>query len=121
MSSTTLPWQLMLGAPATYPATGVTATQSSPWFELTGGPQDVTVTYTSVGTTSGGTIILEETDDKGLGAATASQLESVAASSFTGGAKSCHHFRVGAGMFLRARISSTITGGGSIFVSIVGS
>lgn len=123
MSSTTFPLSLLLGTPATggTKLTGVT-TGTGNWQQITGGPQDLTFTFTSVGTTSGGTVVLEETDsiDDPSGA-TPSTLYSQAASGFTGTAKLCYHVRIGAGIYVRARISSAITGGGNIFVTMVGS
>ena len=76
--------------------------------------------FTSIGTTSGGTILIEEADwnpDKQAPySGTWSQIQSIAASSFTGGAQSAVHLSDTAYAFVRVRISPTITGGGSITV-----
>jgi len=77
------------------------------------------VYYTSAGTTSGGTIILEEADSADY-PGTWSQIESRAASSFTGGVTLAVHLQQAAYGFIRARISSAITGGGSISVALRG-
>jgi len=75
-----------------------------------------TVVLQSTGTTSGGTVIIEEAyyDPNGpTYAGTWSQLQSVAASSFTGGAQIAYHF-TGSFWAVRVRISADITGGGSV-------
>lgn len=98
----------------------VTATTAiSAPFQILDGPKDVVVTFTSEGTTSGGTIIIEESDLRSY-TGTWSQLLSQAASGFTGGAKLCAHIRLGAAGWVRARVSSTITGGGTVTVTISG-
>lgn len=97
--------------------TGVT-TGTGKWIYV-GECSAVTATYTSVGTTSGGTVLFEESDDP-ASAATASQIESVSASAFTGGAKTAHHVSIAAGMYVRHRINSTITGGGTIYITVKG-
>lgn len=94
------------------------ATVSLP-FQVIGGHRDVCVTFTSEGTTSGGTIIIEESDRRSY-TGTWSQLASQAASGFTGGAKLCTHIQLGAGLYVRARVSSAITGGGTATVTISG-
>lgn len=88
-------------------------------FQVIGGHRDVCVTYTSEGTTSGGTIILEESDLPSY-TGTWSQIESRAASTFTGSVKLCVHTQLGAGLWVRARVSSTITGGGTATCTISG-
>ena len=106
---------------ATLIAAGTTGTTTSQPVDCSGTPY-VVVYYTSAGTTSGGTIILEEADFSGEPndpqpyPGTWSQIESRAASSFTGGVTIAVHLTVGAYGFIRARISSAITGGGSITV-----
>lgn len=75
--------------------------------------------YTSAGTTSGGTIIIEEADSEAYGG-TWSQIESRAASSFTGGVTLAVHLPQAAYGFIRARISSAVTGGGTITVALRG-
>lgn len=94
------------------------ATTSKP-FQVIGSHKDVCLTYTSEGTTSGGNIIVEESDLKSY-TGTWSQIESRAASTFTGGVKLCVHVQLGAGLWVRARVSSAITGGGTATVTISG-
>ena len=96
----------------------VTTGTSVPFQVLGTNHRDVTVTFTSEGTTSGGTIIIEESDLPSY-TGTWSQLLSQAASGFTGTVKLCAHIELGAGLWVRARVSSAITGGGTAIVSIV--
>jgi len=76
--------------------------------------------FTSAGTTSGGTILIEEADWDDLTetpyTGTWSQIASIAASSFTGGAQVAYHISPTSVGFVRVRISSAITGGGTIKV-----
>lgn len=78
----------------------------------------------STGTTSGGTIIFEEADWDNLATApyagTWSQIASIAASSFTGTASTMYHVSPNAFSYVRIRISSDITGGGTITASLRG-
>ena len=97
---------------------GVTAGTSVP-FQVLDGPKDVLITFTSVGTTSGGTILIEESDTPSY-VGTWSQILSQAASGFTGSVKLCVHLRLGAGGWVRARVSSAVTGGGTATVTISG-
>jgi hypothetical protein len=76
----------------------------------------VTFYVTGTGTITGGTIILEESDLKSY-AGTWSQLQSVTASSLSGGVVQAFHF-AGAIAWVRARISSNITGGGTVDVYV---
>jgi|KBSSwiStaDraftv2_1062776.scaffolds.fasta_scaffold1382503_2 hypothetical protein len=96
----------------------------------TSGPIDcrgytqLTAWFTSVGTTSGGTIITEEASydplkDPTYGG-TWSQIASRAASTFTGGVTLAVHFQEGDYAFVRFRISSDVTGGGSIGLALDG-
>lgn len=100
--------------------TGVTALQScQPLYMPNFGI--VTVFLRSVGTTSGGTVLIEEADWGTLEApysGTWSQLASIAASTFTGGAQAAYHITNSAYGYMRVRISSAITGGGTILVSM---
>lgn len=96
----------------------VTSGTSTP-FQVVGGHKDVCVTFTSEGTTSGGTILIEESDNPSY-PNTWSQLYSQAASDFSGNAKKCVHVQLGAGLWTRARVSSSITGGGTATVTISG-
>lgn len=81
--------------------------------------KDVVFTFTSIGTTSGGTILIEESDTPSY-PGTWSQLASQAASGFTGTVKLCYHIQLGASGWVRARVSSTITGGGTATVTLSG-
>ncbi len=77
--------------------------------------------FTSIGTTSGGTILIEEadyTDSTQPYSGTWSQVTSISASTFTGGAQIAYHVTDCAYGFLRVRISSTITGGGTILAAL---
>ncbi len=86
----------------------------------------LTVYYTSFGTTSGGTIILEEADYSDDPATnppytgTWSQIESRSISSFTGSVTLAVHLSPSAFAWVRVRISSDVTGGGSIMVVLRG-
>ena len=97
--------------------TGVTATQSSKPVPLDGRGK-ITVYLRSVGTTSGGTVIIEEADWgplESIYSGTWTQLLSQAANGFTGGAQLAYHVPPDVEMgYIRVRISSTITGGGAI-------
>jgi len=83
----------------------------------------VTIALQSTGTTSGGTLSIEEAywkDLDGAGpdpvyAGTWSVIQAVSASSFTGGAQLVVHV-LGSVWALRVRISSDITGGGTVSV-----
>lgn len=71
----------------------------------------------SIGTTSGGTILIEEadfSDQERDFSGTWSQIASIAASSFTGGAQVAYHITDCSYGYVRVRISAAITGGGSI-------
>ena len=83
--------------------------------------RDVSVTFTSEGTTSAGALVIEESDQSPY-TGTWSQIgATVNASAFTGGAKQVIHVRLGAGIFLKVRIATTITGGGTVTVTVTGS
>lgn len=76
----------------------------------------VTVVLESSGTTSGGAVSIEEAyyDPTGpVYAGTWSVIQSVSASTFTGGAQVVVHV-TGSVWAIRTRISSTITGGGTV-------
>jgi hypothetical protein len=83
----------------------------------------------SSGTTSGGAISLEEMlpvgapggQVPGLPFSGTNSLITTAinASTFTGGAQVAHHATVGAYGWVRARVSTAITGGGSVSVGLV--
>lgn len=85
------------------------------------GRDELVFYFTSVGTTSGGTLKIEEADfDPQTGVVyggTWSQIGAdVAASSFTGGVQLAVHISPNAYSFVRARISADITGGGTVSV-----
>lgn len=80
----------------------------------------VTVYLRSVGTTSGGTVLIEEADWGPLEpvySGTWSTVLSQAASGFTGTVQLAVHAPVAAFAWYRVRISSTITGGGTVLAS----
>lgn len=99
--------------------TGVTTGTSIPLAR----PTDGTLTFylRSVGTTSGGTVIVEEADwgeKEFVYSGTWSQIASISASAFTGGAQTAYHINSDNSFrYVRVRISATITGGGTILVS----
>lgn len=97
----------------------VTTGTSVPYQVAGSGLKDLTFTFTSAGTTSGGTILIEESDVPSA-TQTWSQVYSESASAFTGTAKQAVHVPIGAGMWVRARVSSTITGGGTATVTVTG-
>lgn len=75
----------------------------------------------SIGTTSGGTILIEEADwgdgEKDY-AGTWSVVATVLANSFTGGAQLAVHIADCSYGYVRVRISSDITGGGAVMASL---
>lgn len=93
--------------------TGVTSGTSQP-IRASGFDQ-IAVTFESVGTTSGGTLLIEEASRQNY-SGTWSQIASVSASAFTGGAQQVYHVSPSRFAFLRVRISSNITGGGNVLV-----
>ena len=113
---------ILLGNPAA--GTGVTTGTSDPYN--CAGFTYLTVFYTSLGTTSGGTLILEGADysdqplSDGPYTGTWSQIESRAASSFTGSVQLAFSVTPAAFAWVRVRISSAITGGGSVIVTMRG-
>lgn len=97
--------------------TGVT-TGTSTWFQLDASGL-LAIYFRSIGTTSGGTIVVEEADWGPLEqpySGTWSTITSQAASGFTGGAQLGYHSQLAAFAYVRVRISSTITGGGTVTV-----
>lgn len=95
--------------------TGVTASQQSKPVPVNGGYDELVFTFESVGTTSGGTLIIEEASRPSY-TGTWSQIASVAASSFTGTVQLAYHISPNAYANVRVRISSDITGGGKVLV-----
>lgn len=82
-----------------------------------------TVFLTSVGTTSGGTITIEEADWDPLNGVPYGGTWSIIgtatnASAFTGGATLAVRLPVGAYSYLRVRISGAITGGGTVSAAL---
>lgn len=98
---------------------GVTTGTSVP-VQVRDQSKDVAITFNGIGTTSGGTLKIEESDERSY-TGTWSQIGSdVSASAFSGDAKQVYHVRVGAGGWFRVRITSAITGGGTVRVSATG-
>lgn len=98
--------------------TGVTTGTSQPIQSFDQGLW--TVYLRSIGVTSGGTVLIEEADWGPLEApysGTWSQIASIAASSFTGSVQIATHITDSSFGWLRVRISSAITGGGTIMAS----
>lgn len=97
--------------------TGVT-TGTSQWIPASG-RGTMAFYFRSLGTTSGGTILIEEADwmpNEDPYSGTWFQVASVSASAFTGGAQAVTRPTIGAYGFVRVRISAAITGGGSIAI-----
>ena len=95
--------------------TGVTTGTSVPFFARVDGI--IAIILRSVGATTGGTILIEEADWGPLEqvySGTWSQIQSIAASSFTGGAQVVIHISDSSYRYIRVRISSAITGGGTV-------
>jgi len=78
--------------------------------------QNHTVVVTGVGTISGGTVSIEEADTESY-TGTWSVLATITASALTGGAQQITHI-AGLLQAVRARVSSNITGGGTISASL---
>lgn len=98
--------------------TGVASGQSVPLNRENDGV--IVIALRSIGTTSGGTVIIEEADWGPLEqvySGTWSQIASITAASFSGGAQLLTHILDSAFGWVRVRISSPITGGGSIMAS----
>lgn len=85
------------------------------------GRDEVVIYFISSGTTSGGTMTIEEADYDPEGpvySGTWSTVNpsSITASSFTGGAQLAYHISPNVYSFLRVRVATDITGGGSVSV-----
>lgn len=79
--------------------------------------------FRSVGTTTGGTVLIEEADwgpKEAPYSGTWSQVASISPNNFTGGAQQAFHIADCSYRYLRVRISSTVTGGGTVLVSASG-
>ena len=99
--------------------TGVTTGTSQPIYYQAQGI--VTFWLRSIGTTSGGTILIEEADwseKEQAYSGTWGTIQTISASTFTGGAQLPVHIMDCSYRYLRVRISSAITGGGSILASL---
>lgn len=108
---------LLLGTSSGGVVSGVTSGMSQAINRL--GQEEVSLYVRGIGTISGGTLLIEEADygdDEAPYSGTWSQLASIACSDVTGGAQKGVHLTLGAYGYLRARISSNVTGGGSIAV-----
>lgn len=107
---------LLLGSvDATGTYTGVTTGTSQPIPIKAGDELVFYFESFGTGTTSGGTLLIEEASRPGYGG-TWSQIASVLASSFTGLKQIAYHISPNAYANIRVRISSDITGGGTVLV-----
>jgi hypothetical protein len=108
---------LLLGTSSGGVVSGVTS-GTSPAINRAG-QSELSLYVRGIGTITGGTLLIEEADygdDEAPYSGTWSQLTSIACSDVTGGAQKGVHLSVGAYGYLRARISSAVTGGGTIAV-----
>ena len=84
------------------------------------GRNNVAIFFASVGTTSGGTLVIEEADYDPNGpvyAGTWSQIgPTINANDFTGTKQQAVHVSPNTYMFVRVRVASDITGGGTVTV-----
>ena len=109
---------LLLGSLADGVVTGVSASQQSQAIPRRGFGE-LSIYFQSIGTTSGGTLLIEEATwlpGQKQYEGTWSQIASVAASSFTGTAQVAYHLSPNAFGYVRVRISADITGGGTVVV-----
>lgn len=106
------------GSPLTLLSTATATTTPATILLLKGQSQEITIVLQSTGTTSGGTVQIEEAyfaHDANPYAGTWSPLGSaISASTFTGGAQQVVHIVGYSCWAVRVRIVTTITGGGSI-------
>ena len=108
---------LLLGTTSGGVVSGVTSGTSQAINRV--GQNELSLYVRGIGTITGGTLLIEEADygdDEAPYSGTWSQLTSIACSDVTGNAQKGVHLSVGAYGYLRARISSAVTGGGSIAV-----
>lgn len=114
---TGLQQRYLLGTFADGTLTGVT-TGTSVYVAQAG--RDVTLYFRSIGTTSGGVVTIEEagwSDNEPPYSGTWSKVADVNASTFTGTAQVAQHLSSPTPyQYLRVRVSSNITGGGTIAV-----
>ena len=95
--------------------TGVTTGASVPFYARVDGV--IAIILRSLGTTSGGTVLVEEADWGPLEqvySGTWSLIATIAANTFTGNAQVVTHLTDSSYRYLRVRISGAITGGGAI-------
>ena len=120
MSQVTNSRVLLLGVEnADGTVTGVTAGTSQPVNRENDGL--LAFFLRSVGTTSGGTVLIEEADWgplEGPYSGTWSVLQTITAASFTGGVQLAVHVTDCSYGWVRVRISSAITGGGTMLASM---
>lgn len=109
------------GSPLTMLAVATATATPATILLLRGQSQQITIVLESVGTTSGGTLQIEEAyfpetaTDGPLYAGTWSPLgAAIAASSFTGGAQQVVHIVGYSCWAVRVRIATPITGGGTV-------
>lgn len=81
--------------------------------------RQITWTVEGAGTISGGTVVIETADQIGY-AGTWAELDSITASTLSGGASYVNTFPTSGSGFVRGRISSDITGGGDVTVRLNG-
>jgi|DEB0MinimDraft_3_1074331.scaffolds.fasta_scaffold02359_6 hypothetical protein len=93
---------------------------TSPWVDVRSYTH-IVFYISGLGTTSGGVITIEEgfPTKENVWAATPSVISTVNASDVSGGVQKAVHLTVGAYAFVRARVSTAISGGGSITARLV--
>jgi hypothetical protein len=111
----------LLGSSVGGVVTGVTTGTSQP-IDRASYPYS-TLFFRSIGTTSGGVLLIEEADYDADGgeqvySGTWSTVQTINASSFTGTAQLAVHISPVSYGFFRVRISSAITGGGTVVVTL---
>ena len=108
---------MLLGSSSGGTVTGVTSGTSPAINRL--GSEAISLYVRGSGTITGGTLLIEEADygdDEPVYSGTWSQVTSITCSDVTGGAQKGVHLSLGSYGYLRARISSAVTGGGTIAV-----
>ena len=112
---------LLLGTDTAGTYAGVTAIGSSRPIDASSYSL-LTFYLTSIGVTSGGTVIIEEADwDPAIDmpySGTWGALQTISASTFTGGATLPVKISPNCYGFVRVRVSATITGGGSVVATL---
>ncbi len=99
--------------------TGVSTGTGQPFKRA--GAGIITIVGESVGTTSGGIVLIEEAalNEAGAYNGTWSLVQTMTASDFTGTAQKAYHLSNSAIDGIRARVSSTITGGGTVIIHML--